>query len=345
MRLDFFCALSILAMLSVSAFADDAPQYKFTKAVLLGAPERWDYVVFDPSSHRVYVAHADHLAVVDGHSGSVIGSVGTFPGGTHGTAIVSAVGRGYTDDGRAGLVASFDLKTLKTIKQIPAEPDADGAVYDPVSGHVFIVDGDSGKITVIDPTTDDSIATIDGGGGLETPAVDGHGRLFVNGAEHGELIVIDTKTNSVTAHWPMPTCERPHGLAIDPKTKRVFASCTNGVLVVVASDTGSNIATLPIGKFTDAAAFDPKRNLIFSSNGDGTVTVIKEFDPNRFRVVETIQTARGARTMAVDPDTGRLYLVAADIDKIDPPETPGGRPRVTYVPNTTKLLFFDPQSP
>lgn len=330
-------------LIAASANAAPAPDYKLTKTILLGSPERWDYVVYDAGSHRVFVAHGDHLSVVDGRDGTVQGEVGTFPGGTHGTAIVTAVGRGYTDDGKAGTASSFDLKTLKPIKTIRAEPDADGAVFDPASGHVFVVDGDSDRITVIDPATDSAIASIDGGGGLETPGVDGHGKLFVNGAEKKELLVIDTAADKAIAHWPMPTCESPRGIAVDPKAERVFASCANGVLVVVDGDTGANIATLPIGKYTDAAAFDPKRNLVFSANGEGTVTVIKESDAQTFNVAETIKTVPGARTMTIDPDTGRLFLVSADIAKIDPPEKPGGRPHVTYVPGTVKLMFFDPQ--
>ena len=320
-----------------------APPYQLTKTVKLGAPDRWDYVVYDVPSHRVYIAHGDRVSVVDGRDGTIIGEVASFPGGTHGTAIAATVGRGYTDDGNAGIVGSFDLKTLKPIKQIPAAPDADGMVFDPASGHVFAVDGDSGKITVVDPATDTAIANIDAGGGLETPAVDGHGKLFVNGAEKGEIVVIDTATNKITARYPVPGCTRPHGLAVDTQNERVFASCVNSVMVVVDGNTGVNLASLPIGKGTDAAAFDPKRKLAFSSNGEGTVTVVQESGPKTFQVAETIQTAPGARTMAVDPDTGRLFLVTADVASVTPPTKPNGRPHVTYVPGTMKLMFFDPQ--
>ena len=337
--------IGALFLLSLAAAtpALAAPQYQLTKTVQLGAPDRWDYVVYDAPSHRVYIAHGDRVSVVDGRDGTILGEVAPFPGGTHGTAIATALGRGYTDDGKAGIVGAFDLKTLKPIKQIPAEPDADGMVFDPASGHVFTVDGDSGKITVVDPASDTAIATIDGGGGLETPAVDGHGKLFVNGAEKGDIVAIDTATNKVIAHYPVPGCVRPHGLAVDADSERVFTTCVNSVMVVVDGNTGANLASLPIGKFTDAAGFDPKRKLAFSSNGEGTVTVVQEADPKTFQVAETIQTAPGARTMAVDPDTGRLFLVTADVASVTPPATPNGRPHVTYVPGTTKLMFFDPK--
>jgi len=336
--------LGVLALCSFAiAPAFGAPQYQLTKTVQLGSPDRWDYVVYDAPSHRVYIAHGDRVSVVDGRDGTVVGTIATFPGGTHGTAIVTAAGHGYTDDGKAGIASSFDLKTLKPIKQIPAAPDADGMVFDPASGHVFVVDGDSAKITVIDPATDTTIASIDGGGGLETPGVDGHGKLFVNGAEKNEIVAIDTATNKVIAHYPLANCLRPHGIAIDTESERVFATCVNSQMAVIDGNTGAQLANLPIGKFTDAAGFDPKRKLAFSSNGEGTVTVVQESDPKTFAVAETVQTAPGARTMAVDPETGRLFLVTADIQSVTPPATPGGRPHVTYVPGSMKLMFFDPK--
>jgi YVTN family beta-propeller protein len=145
----------------------EQPNYHLSKVVPLGLPDRWDYVVFDPDSHRVYVAHGDQLAVVDGDSGAATGTVVGMPGGTHGVAISHATGKGYTDDGKAGVVVEFDLKTLKVVKRIKAESDADGIIFDPASGHIFVIDGDSGKLTVIDPKTDQVVATVDGGGGLE----------------------------------------------------------------------------------------------------------------------------------------------------------------------------------
>jgi YVTN family beta-propeller protein len=323
--------------------APSAPQYRLMKTVALGAPDRWDYVVYDSAAHRVYVAHGDLVSVVDGHDGTVLGEVSSFPGGTHGIAIASNSGRGYTDDGKAGTVHSFDPKTFKLVKQIPAAPDADGMVFDPASGHVFVNDGDSGKVTVVDPMTDTAIANIDGGGGVEYSAADGHGKLFVNGEEKNEIIVIYTATNKVLAHYPMPTCERPHGLAIDTESDRVFSTCANGVMVVVDGKSGANIASLPIGNHTDAAAFDPKRKLAFSSNGDGTITIVRENDAQSFEVAGTVKTAPGARTMSIDPETGRLFLVTADIAGPVPAAGSDGKSRMNFVPGTVKLLFFDPQ--
>jgi YVTN family beta-propeller protein len=313
-----------------------------TKTVALGPGERWDYVVFDPSAKRVYVAHGDHVTVVDERKGEVIGQIGTFPGGTHGIAISVETKQGYTDDGKAGVAIAFDLESLKPLKQISAAPDADGIIFEPVTRHVYVINGDSGSLTVIDPQTNAEIATITVGAGLEAGVVDGKGAVFVLGAEKHEIVSIGAKTNTIVAHWAIPDCLKPHGLAIDPQTRRLFATCANKVLIVVDADTGANIATLPIGGSSDGAAFDPARKLIFSSNGEGTVSVIQEKDAQTFVPANTIKTMPGARTMTIDPETGRLFLVAADIEKVDPPATPGGRPHVTYAPNSLKLLYFDP---
>ena len=333
-----------LSLLIAPAYAANKAtvDYRITKTIALGSGERWDFVVFDPVGKRIYVAHGDHVTAVDEPAGKVVGQIGTFSGGTHGIAISTAANQGYTDDGKAGTAIAFSLDTLKPLKTIPAAPDADAIIREPLTGHIYVINGDSGSITVIDPKTNTSIATISVGAGLEPGVVDGKGALFINGVEKHEIIKIDARTNKVEAHWPMPTCRKPHGLAIDPETRRLFATCANAVLVVLDANNGDNIASVPIGSFSDGAAFDPVRKLIFSSNGDGTLSVIREKDAQTFIPAGMIKTVPGARTMAIDPKTGRLFLVGADIAKIDPPSKPGGRPHVTYVPNSLKLFFFDP---
>jgi YVTN family beta-propeller protein len=341
-------AASIAAslMLGGSALAQSptAPAYSVVKAVPLGAPDRWDYVVFDAPSHRVYVAHGDRVTVVDGHDGQVLGEVTGMPGGAHGIGISTAAGKGYTDDGKAGVAVAFDLKTFQSLKRITAKEDADGIAFDPVSQHVFVVDGDSKTLTVIDPATDTVAATIETGGSLEYAVAGGDGKLYVNGAEKQELLRIDTRTNTVDAHWPIPGCSSPHGVAFDPAAHRAFVSCVNQVMTVVNTDSGAVVATLKIGQGTDAAAFDPKRKLIFSSNGDGTLSVIHEVDPQTYVSLGSVKTAVTGKTMGIDPGTGRLYIAAADIDPAAPvPAGPGGRPgRPKPLPGTLKLLFLDP---
>jgi YVTN family beta-propeller protein len=321
-----------------AAAAPPAPNYTVTRAVPLGQPNRWDYVVFDPASHRVYVSHGDQVTVVDGRTGAILGKVEGMAGGTHGIGISTATGEGFTDDGRGGLAVAFDLKTLAVKAKVPVEKDADAIAFDPASGHVFVVEGDSKKVTAVDPKTNKVAATIDGGEGLEYAVADGRGGLYVAGEEKRDVVRIDTRTNTVTAHWPIADCASPHGAAIDAATHRLFISCVNERLVVVDTGTGKEVAGVPIGRGTDAAAFDPKRKWIFSSNGlDGTLSVIREETPNTYVPVATVKTAASGRTMAVDPETGRIYIAAADTD---PSPTPGGRPIPR--PGTLKLLFLDP---
>jgi DNA-binding beta-propeller fold protein YncE len=335
------CVACVIAF-ALQALAQSTPLYTVTKTVALGAPDRWDFVVFDPASHKVFIAHGDRVTVVDGRTGKIIGNVEGLPGGTHGVAIVPGTERGYTDDGRAGMAASFDLNKLNLIKTIKADADADAIVFDPTSGHVFVVDGDPGKLTVIDPKSDSAVATIDAGGKLETAVAGGNGKLYVNGEEKQEILRVDTATNKIDAHWPIPNCTSPHGLAIDPEAHRLFSSCENNVLVVIDADRGTIVATLPIGARSDAAAFDPKRKLIFSSNSDGTLSVIAEKDANSFVTVASVATKVGARTMALDPESGRLYLVAADMTINASADPSDFRHRYVVTPGSAKLLFLDP---
>jgi YVTN family beta-propeller protein len=322
-----------------------APLYKISQTVKLGGSERWDYLYADPLTHRVYVSHGDQVTVVDGSSGKLIGSVGSFPGGTHGIAIDDASSRGYTDDGKAGKAEVFDLKSLKTLGSIDAQDDADGIAYDPKTRHVFVVDGDAGKITVIDAAANKAIATIDVGGKLEFAGVNGSGKLFVNGNERNELVRIDIATNQVEERWNFTKCQKPSGLAVDWAHDRVFSSCRNGVMEIKNGETGATVAVLPIGAGTDAAKFDAVRQRAFSSNGrDGTVTVIHEDGPDQFRVEGTVTTEKNARTMAVDDSTGRLYLTTADTVGGPPAAPSPGQPpkRPMMVAGSARLLILDP---
>ncbi len=336
-------ALVLLGTAVPAQAAHDEPIYRLTKTVRLGPGEKWDLVTFDPAAGRVYVAHGDHVTVVDVAKGEVIGSIGPISGKAQGIAIVPGRKRGYTDDGKRGVAIPFDVGSLKPIKEITAKPDSDALIYEPMTQHVFVVNADSGSITVIDPVRGKAIATIDIGAGLEAGVADGQGAVFVNGEEKHEIVKVDAKTNTIVARWPMPNCKQPHGLAMDTQTRRLFATCVNQTMVVVNADTGGTVASVPIGRFSDGAAFDPVRKLAFSSNGDGTLSVIKEIDPRHFESVATVKTELGARTMTIDPKTGRLFLVGAKVEKETPPKSPGGRPHITYVPGSLELLYFDPQ--
>jgi YVTN family beta-propeller protein len=328
---------AVLACLSVAAPALADPAYTLTKSVPLGTPDRWDYVVFNAPTGRVYIAHGDRLAVIDAASGDVVGQVEGIPGGTHGTGISPDTGQGFTDDGRNGLAVAFDLKTLKITKQLPADKDADAITVDQATGHIFVIEGDPGAITVIDPKTDSVIATIKAGEPMEYATSDANGAVYVAGVGNRDLLKIDARANTVTARWSTPDCANPHGLALDRAGRRLFMGCINKTMMVVDADTGRVVAELPIGQGSDAVAFDPKRKRVFSSNGfDGTITIYQQVSPDTYQLLTTLHTAISGRTMAVDPETGRLFVVAAETD---PNPTPGGRPHVR--PGTARVMIFD----
>jgi DNA-binding beta-propeller fold protein YncE len=336
----FVMALCAAAAIKVVQ-AQPAPSYTISKTVPIGAPDRWDYAVFDPVSPRVYVSHSDKLTVVDAKSGALVGTI-DVGGTTHGIAALNDLGKGYTDDGKAGVAVVFDLKTLKVLRQIKAEPDADGIVYDRNSGHVLVITGDSGKVVVIDPKTDTVVGEIDGGGPLEFGVSDGQGKFFVDGEEKNEIVRMDLASNKADAHWSLTGCVTPHGLAMDLAHRRLFASCGNAIMDVMNADTGTVIASLPIGQGTDFATFDPVRQLAFSSNRDGTLSIIAERSPDKFEALPPVATKYGARTMALDPKTGRIYLVASDVT-VNKDAAPTDRNRYKVTPGTAEILFLDPK--
>ena len=328
-------ALSLWASASLAQ-----PAYKVSATLPLGAPDRWDYVVFDAGTKRVYVAHGDRVTVVDPIAGAIVGQVEGIPGGTHGTAISLKTGQGFTDDGKAGQAVVFDPKTLKVTKTISADLDADAIALDESTGHVFVIEGDPAAITVIDPAADTAIATIKVGEKLEYAVGDDAGMIYVAGEGKGDLVKVDARSNRVVAHVPVPGCTSPHGLAIDKAGRRLFMGCANSVMMAMDADSGRVVATLPIGRGNDATAYDPIRHRVFSSNGvDGTISVFQQVSPDRYTALEPIQTAISGRTMSLDPQSGRLFVAVADTD---PSPTPGGRPHVR--PGTLKLLMFDPVS-
>ena len=345
MRLKSWLLSAAGLILACTAIADaqQAPNYSVTKTVPIGAPDRWDYAVFDPVSSRVYVSHANIVSVVDGKSGASIGTITVGADAvTHGIVALNDLGKGYTDDSKNGVAVVFDLKSLKVLRTIKAEPDADGIVYDPKSGHVLVITGDSGKVVVIDPKTDKVITEIDGGGPLEFGVSDEKGKFFVDGEDKNEIVRMDMATNKADAHWPLTGCKTPHGLAMDRAHMRLFASCGNKVMDVMNAQTGAVIASLPIGQGTDFDAFYPAKGLAFSSNREGTLSVIAEQSPDKFVALSAIKTKFGARTMALDEKTGRIYLVSSDVTENNAvPMT--DRAHFKTTPGTAQVLFLDPK--
>lgn len=286
-----------------------AEPLKVLASYAVGGQTRWDYVTVDADARRVYVANSTRIAVVDADTGKSIGEVADVAG-AHGVAVVPELNLGFATGGKDGVVVVFDLKTLKETKRIKAGDKPDAILYDPASKKVFVFNHGSGDVTVIDPAALDAVPTmIPVGGTLEFGATDGAGRVFVNVEDKNEIVAIDSKTLKVLAHWPVGPGESPTGLAIDAARHRLFAGCGNEKMIVVDSESGKVVGAVPVGKGVDGVAYDAKLALAMTSNGkDGTLTASRETAPGTFEVIQTLTTIKGARTLAVDPKTQRVFL-------------------------------------
>ena len=327
---------------AADADRNDLADYRSVRAVPLGGSLEWDNLCFDPTSHRVFIAHGDEVTVVDGRTGELVGRV---PGldGVHGVAAIPELGKGYAVSRGSQVARSFSLTSLRPEKSVPIGRGGDFLLYDPSSRRVFVMDQEAPIATMIDAARDLSVGTLQLGGIAEQAVADGTGHIFINLADSREVIRVDTQALQVESRWHVPDCESPHGSAIDSRSRRLFISCLNEKLLVLDTITGRTIATLPIGKGTDGAAYDLKRKRVFSSNGgDGTLSVIAQLGSDEYRLIRNVPTARFGRTMALDPDSGRIYIPVADLERIDPhPATKWGA--YVFKPGSFRLMMFDPQ--
>src|SRR5579862_4547350 len=280
--------------------ARKAPSYHVLRKIAVGGDGFWDYLAADGPSHRLYISHGTHVVVVDTATDKVIGDIPNTQG-VHGIAIAPKLNRGFTSNGRDNSVTVFDLKTLKEIQRVRVGQNPDCILFDRATNRVFTFNGRSSDVSAIDAATGAVVGTIALGGRPEYGVSDGKGGVYCNIEDKSEIASIDPKALKVKKYWSLAPGEGPSGLAIDAKNRRLFSVCDNNMMVVTDSDTGKVIASPPIGKGPDAAAFDPALGLAFSSNGeDGNLTVVREINPNTFQVAETVPTQAGARTMALD---------------------------------------------
>jgi YVTN family beta-propeller protein len=337
-------AVLVLAVIGVCAFSAKAfapAQYQLKQKFVIGGDGGWDYLAYDPSGNRLFISRATRVQVVDPAKGTVIAEIPNT-NGVHGIALAHDLGKGYTSNGRDNTVTVFDLKTLKETARIEltGAQNPDAILYDPFSKKVFTFNGRSSNASVIDATTDKLIGNIPLDGKPEFAATDGKGMVYVNIEDKNEITQIHARSANVLNKWPLTGCEEPSGLAIDEKHHRLFAGCHNKVMAVVNAETGKVITTVPIGEGVDANAFDPGTELAFSSNGDGTLTVVHEDSPEKFTVVQNAQTQRGARTMALDTKNHEVFLVTAEFDE-QPPAEGQTRPRRTMKPGSFTLLVME----
>jgi YVTN family beta-propeller protein len=302
----------------------------------IGGEGGWDYLTSDPAAHRLYVTHGPRVEVLDSDTGKVVGSI-TGLKGTHGVALDDSGKYGYVSDGGANAVVVFDRTSLAIVASIPAGTNPDGIVFEPKTKTVWAFNGRSSNATVIDTAQRKVVATIALSGKPEFPVADGTGTLFANIETKNEIVRFDAAAKTITATWPVTDCDSPSGLAIDTAGRRLFAVCDGGKMAVVDANTGKTVANPSIGEGPDAARYDAKRKLAFSSNGGGTLTIIDASKP-AYPVLQNLDTQKGARTMTLDWVTGRIYLATAAFGERPAPTAANPRPRPAIVPDSFTIL-------
>jgi YVTN family beta-propeller protein len=294
----------------VRAFASDS-SYSVIKKIAITGQGSWDYLTVDEDARRLYVSHGTQVEVLDVDSGAIVGKIENTQG-VHGIAIAPDIGRGFVSDGQSSTVTIFDLKTLKTIAEVPTGKKPDAIIYDPATSRVFAFNGGSNSATVIEGKDGKVAGTIDLGGGPEFAAADGNGYVYNNLEDESLVLKVNSRTLKVEQRWPTEPCAAPSSMAIDRANRRLFLGCRSKVMAVMNADTGQVITTLPIGDHVDATAFDTGTRLIFNSNGEGTVTVIRQDSPDKYSIAETVKTLPRAKTSALDPKTHQLFLSTAE---------------------------------
>lgn len=316
-----------------------APGYHLLKKIEVGGEGGWDYLSVDSAGRRLYVSRSTRVMVFDVDTGKSVGEIPDTPG-VHGIAIADDLGRGFTSNGRDGSVTIFELKTLKTISKVKVGTNPDCILYDLATHRVFAFNRGSSDVSAIDAKTGEVAGLIALGGHPEFATADGKGMVFVNLDNKSEIVAIDSKKLVATAHWPVAPGEDPSGMAIDRKHNRLFSVCGNKKMTVMDASSGKVVADLPIGAGPDAAAFDPETSLAFSSNGEGTLTVVHQDSADKYTVVENVPTQRGARTMALDPKTHNIFLATAQYGPPPAATAEQPRPRGAMVPNSFVILVF-----
>jgi len=329
-------------LLSFSFLTTFAQHYKVVNKFPVAGEGSWDYLISDPETGRLFISHGTVVNVVEESTGKLLGTIPDTKG-VHGIALANSLNKGFISNGRDSSVTIFDLKTLATITKVRVTGiNPDCILYDPFSQKVFAFNGRTKNATVIDAKTNAVVATIPLDGKPEFAASNEKGKVFVNIEDKNKISVINSNSFKVETNWPIAPGEEASGLAIDLKSNRLFTVCDKK-MVVLDAENGKVVSTIKIGDGPDAAGFDPELKRAFSSNGEGNLSVVEESGPNDFKLLETVSTQRGARTMALDTKTHHIYLAVAEQGEKPAPTADNPRPRPAIKPGSFVILDVAPQ--
>jgi YVTN family beta-propeller protein len=316
--------------------------YKLLNQIPIGGEGGWDILTVDSAAHRLYLSHATKIVVVDLDKNAIVGEIGDTPG-VHGFVIAPDLARGFSSNGRESKCSVVDLKNLRTIAKVDTGENPDALVYEPRHNEVYVFNHTGKSATVIDAKTLKVVSTIPLGGNPEFAVADPTaGQIYCNLEDTNAVVLIDTAKHEVVWHWPTAPGIEPTGIALDTEHQRLFVTCHNKLMAMLSAQSGTLITTVPICAGVDGCAFDDATQLVFASCGDGTTTIAKEESPDKLTVMQTLNTERGARTIALDPKTHRIYLPTAKFGPAPSP-SPGASPmRQPIAPNTFKVLVYGP---
>ena len=331
----FLCAVSVNAQTSVS-------HYKIAGKIHLEGDGGWDCLTVDDATGRLFVSHSTIVRVIDIKTGKLVGTI-TDTLGVHGIALAHDLNKGFISNGKDASVSIFNLKTLELLTKVTVTGEnPDAILYDNFSHLVFVFNGKTSNATVIDAKTNKVVATIVLDGKPEFPTSDGKGTIYINIEDKSLVDVISTKTLKVEKNWPITPGVEPSGIALDNKNHRLFIGCRNKILVVADAEAGKALATVPIGDHCDGVAFDSTLKRAYSSNGDGTLTVVQEQPGDTFKLLENVITQKGARTLALDSKTHHLFLPTAEFGPVPAATAENPKPRPSIIANSFVILEVEP---
>ncbi len=331
-------AAALAATLTPALSAQSGP-YKILNIAKIGGDGGWDYLTADAPSRQLYFARSGptgNLKVYNLDTLAPIGEVAT--GNAHGAVVDDATHHGFAT---SNPVTMFDTQTLKVIKTINTGGRPDGFLNDPATHHVYILSHATPNVTVLDAATGDIVKAFDAGGAVEQSVLDNHGHLFIDLEDKDAIAVVDTATYTVTGKYNISSVSGGcAGLAIDALHDILFASCSDKKNMVILNATnGKILQVLPTGEGSDGAAFNPDTLEAFSTQGEGTLAVIKENSPTSFTLEQLLKTQPRARTLTLDLKTGHIITATADFGPA-PAAQPGQRVRPPMLPNSFRLLVI-----